>query len=358
MDRYSRRIRQLRKSFLTQKIDALLVSKPENIFYLSGFRGDDSFLLITLNSKSVLSDSRYQTELRNSLKGWRIVMRSKSQSMAELIKAILDKTGIKTIGFDPTHISYYQYRILKQCLSSYVIRPCYRLIENLRLIKDDYEIACVCDSLRISERSLESVLKGYLKKASTEKELADILEYTFRTEGAERAAFPTIVASAERSALPHAVSGRKRIKRNTPLLIDFGVKKDGYCSDLTRTYFLGRITARFRKLYSLVREAQELAISIIKAGVEIGAVDKQVRHFFRTHKLDDHFIHALGHGIGLEVHEGPSLTGTSRETLRKNMVLTIEPGLYFDDWGGIRIEDIVRVTQSGCERLSDNPLIL
>jgi Xaa-Pro aminopeptidase len=358
MDRYVERITLLRKSFSAQKIDALLVSKPENIFYLSGFRGDDSFLLITAHSKVILSDSRYETELRNGLKGWRIMIRSKGQSLVELIKALMKKKGLKTLGFDPSHISYYQYRLFRKALSTHSIKPCYRFIENLRLVKDDYEIMRIRDSVRIAESSLHILRNVYIDKARTEKELADVLEYTLRTQGAESAAFPSIVASAERSALPHAVSGRKKIKRHTPLLIDFGAKKDGYCSDLTRTFFLGKITARFRKLYFLVREAQQLAISIIKAGIEIGAVDKQVRHFFRLHKLDDHFIHALGHGIGLEVHESPSLIYTSREILKENMVLTVEPGLYFNDWGGIRIEDIVRVTAGGCERLSECPLIL
>jgi len=274
------------------------------------------------------------------------------------VNTLINKKGIKILGFDPAHISYYQYRTFKKVLSVKKVKPCYRLIENLRLIKDEHEVAKIKEAIQVAERSLDILVNTHLNNTHREKELADYLEYTMRTEGAEQASFPTIVASAERSALPHAVSSNHKIRLNMPLLIDFGAKKDGYCSDLTRTFFLGKITARFRQLYCLVRDAQKLAISIIKPGVKIGAVDKQVRRFFHSHKLDDHFIHALGHGIGLEVHESPALFYTSNECLKENMIITIEPGLYFNEWGGIRIEDMVRVTATGCEQLSSFPLFL
>jgi Xaa-Pro aminopeptidase len=358
MNIFTKRIHRLRRSFAAAKIDALLVTKPENIFYLSGFRGDDSFVFITPQAKVILSDSRYETELRKSLKGWKVLIRSKGQTLAELVNALINKKGVHTLGFEPAHISYHQYRTLKRTLSVQKIKPCHRLIETLRLVKDAHELAQLRDAIRVAERSLAMLVEAHFNSPHTEKELADYLEYTMRTEGADEASFPTIVASAERSALPHAVSSKRKIKRNEPLLIDFGAKKGGYCSDLTRTFFLGKITARFRELYSLVREAQKLAISIIKPGVQIGAVDKQVRQFFQEHKVEKHFIHALGHGIGLEVHESPALIYTAQECFLENMIVTVEPGLYYAEWGGIRIEDMVRVTATGCEQMTGFPLFL
>jgi len=358
MNTYTKRIAKLRRSFEKTKIDALLVSKPENIFYLSGFRGDDSYLLITAKDKVILSDTRYEAELKEEMKGWRIMIGSRRKSLSDLVNAFVVKKGVQTLGFDPTHISYYQYKSFEKGLSVKKVKPCYRLIEHIRLVKDEEEIEKIKDATRVAQRALTIIEGAHLKSGQTEKEFADYLEYTMRTEGAEAVSFPSIVATGQRSAFPHAVSGKSKIKQKSVLLVDFGAKRGGYCSDLTRTFFLGRITPRFRKVYSLVREAQHLAISTIKAGVRIASVDQAVRQFFKRNKVDTYFTHALGHGIGLEVHESPSLFYASPDVFKENMVVTIEPGLYFNEWGGVRIEDMVRVTSSGCEVLSDYPYLM
>jgi Xaa-Pro aminopeptidase len=358
MDIYLKRIAQLRHSFSESKIDALLVSKPENIFYLSGFRGDDSYLLITERERIILSDSRYEAELHLEMKGWRILIRSKTVSLSALVNEVIVKKNIACLGFDPAHISYFQFKMLSKTLSAKKFKPCYRLIETIRLIKDADEIVKIKEATKIAQEALYIIEAANLKEGHTEKEIADYLEYTMRTAGAEKASFPTIVAAGRRSAFPHAVSGNTKIRKNSIVLVDFGAKKGGYSSDLTRTFFLGKITPRFRKVYTLVRQAQSLAISTIKAGIPIGAVDKEVRQFFKKNKCDSYFTHALGHGIGLEVHESPSLLYTATDLLKENMVVTIEPGLYFNDWGGVRIEDMVRVTRDGCEVLSSFPYLM
>ncbi|MBU1862267.1 MAG: Xaa-Pro peptidase family protein [Candidatus Omnitrophica bacterium] len=355
MNIYHTRIKNLRKSFQKAGVDTLLVSKPENIFYLSGFRGCDSYLVVTLHDTYILTDSRYENELRQSTIACKILVLSKDMSLADLMNGLMKKKRLKSVGFEPAHIAYYQYRHFNKFLKTKKLKPCFRIVENLRIIKDASEIKAIKRAITIAERSLYCVSRVYFSKRYREKDLGDYLEYTMKKKGADGVSFPAIVATGTRSAFPHAVSGRAHIKRNSILLIDFGAKKDGYCSDLTRTFFLGTITPRFKLIYSLVCEAQHLAIDSIKVGERISSVDKKVRLFFKKNKVDQYFNHALGHGIGLDVHESPSLIYSSNERFTENMVFTVEPGLYFNTWGGIRIEDMVRVTSSGCERLTHYP---
>jgi len=335
MINYRIRLKKVRRAFIKAGVDSFLVTKPENIFYLTGFRGDDSFLFITEHDSYIITDSRYENELRVGTHGYKVFIRDKNVSLSTVIQSLLKKKRARTVGFEPANISHYQFKKLNKDLKVKKLKPCYRMIENIRMIKDASEIKLIKESVKVAEQSLKAVSNKYLSSKYKEKDVANFLEYTMKIKGAEQASFPLIVATGKRSAFPHAVSGNTYIKSNSVLLIDFGAKRRGYCSDLTRTFFLGKITARFKRLYSLVLEAQHRAIDSIRAGVRIGSVDKGTRDFFKKAKVDQYFTHALGHGIGLEVHESPSLLCTCTDRFEEDMIVTVEPGLYINNWGGI-----------------------
>lgn len=355
MSTFTKRIRRLRRTFEKTQIDSFFVSKPENIAYLTGFRGDDSYLCITRANKYLITDSRYSDELRKCNIGCRILLREKKHTLTDHINDIRKKEKLTRLGFEPNHLSHHDFLSFKKAITIRSLKPCFKMVDQQRIIKDEEEIRAIKRAISIAEKAFRHVAETHFRTRYREKDVADYLEYTMRRLGADMASFPSIVAVGRKAAFPHAVAGKPKLKRNTLLLVDFGAKKGGYCSDLTRTLLLGRITARFRHLYRLVQSAQELAISLIKPGERIGKVDEAVRDFFKKEKVDQYFTHALGHGIGLEVHESPSIHYSSKESFKENMVFTIEPGLYIDGWGGIRIEDMVRVCKRGCERLTKNP---
>ncbi|MDD5084984.1 MAG: Xaa-Pro peptidase family protein [Candidatus Omnitrophica bacterium] len=348
---YKNRIKRLDASLGLAKSEAFFVSRPVNVRYLTGFEGSDSFCLVTSSGVFFITDFRFKEEARRDLKGIRLEVRKPGEPLFERLKHIFRRERLKTLFFEHDGLSYADYIALRKFVRPRKIEGKSKVIEALRSVKSESEIALIRKSLRITEGIFAKLIRR-IKPGVTELDLAHEAEYLFRSLGGEVASFPPIVAFGPRTSQPHARPRCLAIGRRGILILDIGTTFKGYCSDLTRTFFLGKMTPKFERFYRFVRESQNKAIERVKAGVTIGEIDYTCRSFLKKHGLARFFGHSLGHGVGLEVHENPTIFYTNRRALEENMVLTIEPGVYIEGWGGIRIEDMIRVTRSGCELLS------
>ncbi|OGF47435.1 MAG: hypothetical protein A2452_02835 [Candidatus Firestonebacteria bacterium RIFOXYC2_FULL_39_67] len=345
------RIDKLREVLLRKRLDGLLVTSPVNNNYLSSFTGSTAAILLTQKNALFVTDSRYTEQAKKELSGGFELKEIKSskeyyQSFLELVK----KDGIKTLGVEAKQMTISQYEVLKKYLSKVKISFEPSLIESLRETKDDEEINKIRKAVEIAETAFKRTLKK-LKPDILEIELAAELEYNMRLEGSERQAFSTIIASGERGAMPHGLASRKRINKGELIVMDFGAVYKGYCSDLTRTVGLGIINGQKRKHYKVVYEAQQKAVSTIKSGVNLSVPDKKARNYLKNNGMDKYFTHGLGHGIGLNVHENPSIGSRIKGIFKAGMVVTVEPGVYYSGEYGIRIENDVIVNEKGCEIL-------
>lgn len=340
---------KLRHFLIQNNYDAFLVTNFTNVRYLSGFTGTDCWLLITPSKNFFLGDFRYLLQGKNELKH-SFEIKLVNGSIFNLIKDIFLKTGMDTLCFEETNLTVAEYHQLKKEFNGKIkLVPTKDIIEEQRQLKTENEIKLIQTAVKIAKKSLLK-LRPFIKKGVTELFLKNKLEQLLRTSGAQAAAFDIIVASGPNSAMPHAKTTKRKIKENEPILIDAGADFCGYKSDLTRTFFLGKIN-RYTSYYELVVNAQDMAIKLIRPGVKIQDIDQAARAVFKKAKLDRYFGHALGHGIGLEVHEAPHISGKNKEELKAGMVFTVEPALYIPNWGGIRTEDIVVVTEKGAQIL-------
>jgi Xaa-Pro aminopeptidase len=336
--------------FRELKIDALLVSAPPNIRYLSGFTGDNGLLLVTPDSQTLFTDPRYTIQASEEC-------RSKVKTIAKgyLEIAAIDlirRKRLRRIGFEATRIIYANYQRLKEALPLAVsLKPIGPVIENLRMIKSEEEIARIRRSVLTNSKAFETTVQS-IRPGVSEMEIAAELEFKMRRLGAEKSAFETIVALGPRSALPHAQPTHKKAAVNELLLIDMGSCQNGYMSDMTRVLFLGRPSHEVRRIYNAVRKAQSAAIDAVRPGIQAGQVDRAARQVLKSEGFAKEFSHSTGHGLGLEIHEPPRLGRRDPTRLEAGMVITIEPGAYVRDFGGVRIEDTVLVTKSGCEVLT------
>jgi len=332
------------------KIDALLVSSPSNIRYLSGFTGSNGLLLLTPDSQTLFTDPRYTIQASEEC-----VCNVRTVAKGTLDVAAMDtarRKRLKRIGFEAGHTIYESYQRLKQALPlAASLKPIGPVIEKLRMVKTDKEIALIRRSVLTNSEAFAATLPS-VRPGVSEKEIAAELEYKMRRLGAEKPAFETIVAAGARSALPHAQPTTQRIAGNELLLIDMGSCQSGYMSDMTRMLFIGRQSQRTQGLYDAVLEAQLAAIDAVRPGVSASKVDKTARQVLKSKGLAKEFVHSTGHGLGLEIHEPPRLGRRDQTRLEDGMVITIEPGAYVRGFGGVRIEDTVLVTKSGCEVLT------
>jgi Xaa-Pro aminopeptidase len=361
-DTYRFRLGRLREDLKQRGLDALLVSKPVHIRYLSGFRGDDSLLLVTSGSLVLVSDFRFKEEIEKDHPWAALVIRRDREDVFALIGRLAARKAVRRLGFEARHASYFFYNKLRRSLGrARKLIPSERLIEGLRIIKSPEEVRLIREAAQITDRTLEYLIPR-LKRGSEEGALRNLAEFEMRRLGAEGPGFDPIIAVGQKTSQPHALTGRKRLKNGMILLIDMGSRVKGYHSDLTRTFFAGSISARFRRLYRAVLDAQEAALASIRPGVKLAEVDRAARRVLKRGGLDRYFGHATGHGVGLEVHEAPRIAPNSRESARENMIFTVEPGVYLPGWGGIRIEDTVRVTKTGCEVITgftkDKPKVM
>lgn len=354
MSNHASRRDKLRRLIRKAKADALLVTSFTNVTYLTGFTGDDSYLLVTLDSETLISDSRFTTQLEEECPGLPVVIRGPGERMLPTTADVVADAKLERLAFEADALTVGAYNELGELVEGVELLPASGLVEELRAIKDKDEIAATrvaCDQAR---RAFEVVRAG-LTDAMTELEVAAELEHQARRFGAKGLSFPPIVAVGPRGALPHANPTSKRIGEDDFTLIDWGANEGLYVSDLTRMVVTGKISARFKKVYNIVLKAQLAGIAAIRPGAKCQDVDNAARKVIEKAGFGKEFGHGLGHGVGLEVHEGPRLGKNQEDELKPGMIVTVEPGIYLPGWGGIRIEDDILVTRGGHEVLTSVP---
>ena len=346
------RVVRLRRRIARAGHDFLLVSGMANIRYLTGFTGSSGYLLVTPDSLVLYTDGRYDIQARQQTRD--VEVRISTGSVLLAVVEDLRRRRIRRLGFEQNRISFGAYHYLRGELRGRRFQPLNGLVEKLRMIKSDEEIGRIRASVDLNSAAFERVC-GKARPSWSEARLASEMEYEMRKLGAEGAAFETIAASGDRSALPHAQPTHLHLRRNALIVFDHGAMLDGYVSDMTRMICFGRVGRRQRELFEAVREAQLAAVGAVKAGVRAGTVDRSARRVLRKFKLEKEFSHSTGHGLGLEIHEAPRIGPKEDPRLRAGMVITIEPGAYVEGVGGVRIEDVIVVTKDGCEVLTKTP---
>jgi len=349
----ARRRRDAMKAAVAAGVNALLVTHPSDVRYLSGFTGSSAALALAGGKAVLFTDGRYRAQAKNEAKGLRVVVEQKPATV--LAVEWLVEQGVARCGFDSAHTSVAGWERLRQALPTGKRRGFFvgveGLVTRLREVKDEDEIDRMRRAADLGCRLFEGVLE-HVVAGATEASVAAELEYQARLGGAEAMSFETIVAGGERSALPHGKASGAKLPRKGFCTMDFGVVLGGYCSDMTRTVHLGKASQREWDVYHSVLEAQLAAVEIVRSGVTGGEVDEAARSVLRRAKLDKYFSHSTGHGVGLEIHEGPRLAKDQKQVLEPGMVITIEPGAYLPGEFGIRIEDMVLVTDDGGEVLT------
>jgi Xaa-Pro aminopeptidase len=343
---FSDRMGRLRSSF--PETGTLLILNEKDIRYLAGFTGGDGALMVGPDWLTLLVDGRYVTQARAEAVSAEVF---EFRKRADGITAVAHQYGVGSIGFESSVLTFAEYERLRELLPEVSFRPLPKDFEFLRAVKDEAEIARIREAARIAEEALASV-REMIRPGVREKDVALELEYRLRRSGAEQVSFETIVAAGANSALPHAAPGCREVADGDCVIIDYGAVFDGYHSDETCTFMVGRVSERQREVYRFVLEAHDRAINAIKAGVSCGEIDRVARSHLDEAGLGDFFSHGTGHGVGLEVHEAPRLAVGREETLEAGMVVTVEPGVYLPGRWGMRIEDMVLVTENGCEILT------
>ncbi|UCD71934.1 MAG: aminopeptidase P family protein [Syntrophobacterales bacterium] len=329
-------------------LDGILITSLENVHYLSEFTGSDAALVMTENKGYFLTDSRYTTQAREEVLGFEII---EYQKKIEGLSNIMNDLGLRSIGFEPQNVTYGTHKELVEKVSGGQFIPINERVKNLRAVKDDEEIGRMKRAIDIASNSLrENIWR--ITPGTQEREIALELEFSMRRNGTDNIAFDTIVASGERSALPHGKPSEKRINRGDLITIDFGARYRGYYSDETCTFLCGKPNRRQREVYQIVKEAHDRAIASIRPGMKAMEVDSFARNWIREAGYGAYFGHGIGHGVGLAVHENPVIGPESKDVVEERMIFTIEPGIYIPGWGGMRIEDMVLVTEKGCEVLT------
>jgi Xaa-Pro aminopeptidase len=341
------------------KLDAVMLTHRSDIEWLTNFTGDDSIGLITEKDLILVTDFRYREQAELEA-GWVKVHIRPDKMVDQLCKTLLDSKAYR-VGFEANYATFGQITALDKTIKEAVQKsggkepelvPLENVLVNLRKVKDDHEIDLIRKAVQVAEESFNAI-KEEIKVGQTEGYLAGLLIFELKSRGASGSSFPPIVAAASNSSLPHYRPSETLVQRDQPLLFDWGAVYKGYCSDLTRTFIVGRASPRIKQIYRVVHEAQQEAIKFLRPGVTTMQADRVARDVIEKAGFGEYFGHGLGHGIGLDIHELPTLRKTGGdEELRPGMIVTVEPGIYLPGEGGVRIEDDVLITHSGCEVLS------
>lgn len=354
-DRFQSRRRKLLAKIRAEKLGALLVTNEVNVTYLTGFTGDSSYLLLGPDVETLISDTRYGVQIEEECPGLETYIRDSSEKIDVSGGKVIAKAGLRKIGFESETTTHAQWGRLQKNAEQVEWVATSQLVEKLRMVKDAAEIAEIRRAVDLAERAFRMMVAS-LHPRMTEREASFELEGAIRRFGGEGVAFHSIVAVGDRAALPHYYPGERRIEEADFLLVDWGaLSAGGYRSDLTRIVTTGRLSPKLEKLYRVVLSAQEAAIDAMKPGAACKDVDAVARNLISEAGYGKKFGHGLGHGIGLEIHEEPRMSPISEDVLEPGMVVTVEPGIYLPGWGGVRIEDDVLITKTGCEVLTSVP---
>ncbi len=348
------RLRRLREGLAEAGEDAAwLISKPENRRYLSGFTGSAGLLVISRDAACLVTDFRYVEQAQAEAPEYRVVRHG--HPVSEALKPLLEELGIRRLMVEQDHLTVGRFEEFREQLAPVVLEPRAPAADRLRGVKDAAEIALIREAAAIATRALAQVVPA-VRPGARERDVALELEFAIRRLGADASAFPAIVASGPRSALPHGAASDRVIRPGEFVTLDFGAACRGYHSDITRTFLTGEPTARQREVYEAVLRAQRAALEAVVPGRTTREVDAVAREALTGAGLGEYFGHGLGHGVGLAVHEFPSLSPSAEEVvLEAGMVVTVEPGAYLPGEGGVRVEDLVVVTETGAEVLTDFP---
>jgi len=353
------KIREIQNRLNKEEIDGIVVSNIVNIRYLTGFTGSTAELVILKEGGYILVDSRYWEQVHHEVNMVKPVLINGDINLFSFLKDLSKKEDFKRLAFEVYSFNYFKYKRLFETLENVELVPVENWVEEMRMVKDNDEIEKIKKALKIAEETLEEILE-IIKPGVSERDLAIELEYQMAKKGSEKVAFDTIVASGPRSALPHGKASNKKIYGNEFIVFDFGAVYEGYHSDITRTVYVGNPTEEELLVYNIVFEAQKKAEEVIKEGVESSFVDKVSRDIIQDNGYGNYFGHGLGHGVGLEIHELPRLSQKGNWVLKKNMVVTVEPGIYIPGRFGVRIEDMVVVGEEKATVLNSftNELII
>ncbi|WLR43899.1 Xaa-Pro peptidase family protein [Bacillus carboniphilus] len=346
------KLERLRTRLDELEVEGLLITNSYNCQYMTGFTGSSGVAIITKNHAAFITDFRYMEQATEQVKGYEII--EHKQSLIKEVAKFIGKTGIKKLGFEQDSLNYATYSAYKEEMEDIQFAPVSKAVEKLRLIKSEAEIKILKEAVQIADDAFDHIL-SYIKPGVKETDVSNELEFFMRKNGAVSSSFDKIVASGHRSALPHGVASDKTIQSGEFVTLDFGAYYKGYCSDITRTVAVGEPNEKLREIYDVVLNAQLKGMQEIKPGLTGKQADAITRDYITEMGYGDYFGHSTGHGLGMEVHEGPGLSSRSDEELVPGMVVTVEPGIYIPGIGGVRIEDDTVITESGNESLSHSP---
>lgn len=341
--------RALKEKLNSEGLDAYLISKPANRRYLSGFKGTSGLLIITREEDIFLTDFRYVEQARIQARGFNVIKHE--VPLTSTLKSVFSERGIKFVGVEKDYLTLAVYDDFQKSIAGVEFVPVVCPCDYQRRIKTHQEIQLLKTAIEIADKAFLHII-DFIHVGQTEREAAFELEFFMKRLGSERNAFETIVASGDRSALPHGIASSKLINRGDFVTLDYGAVFEGYHSDMTRTVVMNSADTRQNEIYNLVLRAQQEVIKGVQPGMKANEVDSIARRIIAKAGYGDNFGHGLGHGVGLEIHEGPRLAPADETILEPGMVVSVEPGIYIPGWGGVRIEDLILITPAGCEVLT------
>lgn len=347
------RLQQFETKLDELELDAAIIRGSYNRRYLSGFTGSNAYLYISKNMKKLLTDFRYVEQAGKQASQFEIIDYTREGLFPTLNKLIKEDNS-KIIGFEAHVLTYQEYKEFAEGLDMMELNPIGNIVEKIRMVKDDKELECIKKAASIGDLAYKHILE-FTKPGVTEKEVALELETCMKKNGAENLSFDTIVASGLNSSLPHATPSDKKIEEGDFVTLDFGCIYKGYCSDMTRTFVVGKASEKQKEIYNIVLEAQLKALDAVKAGCVGKEIDKIARDVITEKGYGDNFGHGLGHCVGLFIHEEPRFSVGDETVFTENMVVTVEPGIYIPGFGGVRIEDLVCVTKDGIINFVSSP---
>lgn len=343
------RLETLKDELINNELDAIFLHQRENVLYLTGFSGTTAGLFVTGDKALLLVDGRYEEQAKQQCDGFEVVLSPRPFEIGKVL------SGERRIGFEEDVLTYEEFNFLvSETADNASLIPAAAILKKMRLIKDEDELTKLRQAVKIADDAFHHILP-FIKEGVYEIDIANEMDFFMRKQGATGPSFDFIIAGGPRSALPHGVAGKNKLKAHEPVLMDYGCVYEHYCSDITRTVFLGEPDEEARALYRIVSEGQKRGYACSLLGKPVAFADQGVRDFFQKCELDQYFTHSLGHGVGLEIHEDPVVNGRNNQKLKNGMVYTIEPGLYLPGCCGVRIEDMVVMTYQGPEQLTAAP---